>query len=100
MRAGTACAQAPGTGFAAQSRTRYRPRARGTGGPAYLFQLEKVRDVVEMLRAEATQHKVALVDYTDAEVDDLRKPLSHACVLRHVLLGCDPLERALKRCRR
>ena len=61
--------------------------------PAYLFHLEKVRDVVETLRAEATQHKVALVDYTDAEWDDLRKPLSHACVLRHVLLGRDPLAR-------
>ena len=68
--------------------------------PAYLLHLEKMRGVVETLRAEATAHKVALVDYTDAEVDDLRKPLSHACVLRHVLLGCDPLERALKRCRR
>ena len=55
--------------------------------PAYLLQLEKMRGVVETLRAEATQHKVALVDYTDAEWDDLRKPLSHACVLRHVLLG-------------
>jgi len=59
--------------------------------PAYLLHLEKMRDVVETLRAEATQHKVALVDYTDAEWDDLRKPLSHACVLRHVLLGRDPL---------
>jgi len=61
--------------------------------PAYLLHLEKTRDVVETLRAEATQHKVALVDYTDAEWDDLRKPLSHACVLRHVLLGRDPLAR-------
>jgi hypothetical protein len=60
--------------------------------PAYLLHLQKKRDVVERLRAEATQHKVALVDYTDAEWDDLRKPLSHACVLRHVLLGRDPLK--------
>ncbi len=58
--------------------------------PAYLFQLEKVHHVVETLRAEVTQHKVTLVDYTAAEVDDLRKQLSHACLLLHVLLGCDP----------
>jgi hypothetical protein len=60
--------------------------------PAYVLHLKKMRDVVEKLRAEATQHKVALVDYTDAEWDDLSKPLSHACVLRHVLLGRDPLK--------
>jgi len=66
--------------------------------PAYLFHLKKMRDVVERLRAEATQHKVALVDYTDAEWDDLRKPLSHACVLRHVLLGRDPLARGAASC--
>jgi hypothetical protein len=66
--------------------------------PAYLLQLEQMRDVVETLRAEATQHKVALVDYTDAEWDDLRKPLSHACVLRHVLLGRDPLARGAASC--
>lgn len=59
--------------------------------PAYLRQLEQLEDVVEQLRALATRHKVALVDYTDADVDDLSKPLAHAAVLRHVLLGRDPL---------
>ncbi len=75
-----------------------RPHA-GSYVPAYLLQLEKVCDVVEMLRAEATEHKVELVDYTDAEVHDLSKPLSHACVLRNVLLGFDQLECAQKRYR-
>lgn len=58
--------------------------------PAYVAQLEKMGAVVERLRDLARQRRVALVDYTTAEWNDLSKPLSHAGLLRHVLLGETP----------
>jgi hypothetical protein len=48
--------------------------------PAYRWILEnRVKDLVEELRAEATTADVVLLDYTtNADVEDVTRPLSHA----------------------
>jgi hypothetical protein len=64
--------------------------------PAYLSVLEnQAKDCVEQLRAEAGQHKIALVDQYKHDICKLDEAthgaFSHACVLRNHLLGVDPL---------
>lgn len=58
--------------------------------PIYEFVLrEKVADLVKILRIESKQRDVVLLDYeTNTEVEDLRKPLSHAgLIVRYVNEG-------------
>ena len=60
--------------------------------PAYRFVLEtKLSHEVELLRAELRSRPVVLLDYeTNADVDDLSRPLSHAALVAHFLSGTWP----------
>lgn len=62
--------------------------------PAYRWVLENcLATEVEQLRTLAANQSIALLDYeTNADVEDLTKPLSHASLVIHFLDGNWPME--------
>lgn len=60
--------------------------------PTYRWILEhKLQKEVEQLRALAQQHDIVLLDYeTNQDINDPRKPLSHAGLIKHYLEGTWP----------
>lgn len=57
--------------------------------PTYQFVLEnKLRSEIELLRGLLTEgHKIALVDYdVNEDIEDVRKPLSHASLIKREIL--------------
>lgn len=56
--------------------------------PAYEFVLrEKTADLVKILRIESQHREVVLLDYeTNCDIENLRKPLSHAGLIKRFIL--------------
>lgn len=63
--------------------------------PAYRWVLEnRLTHELEQLRAQSKARTVVLLDYeTNADVDDLSAPLSHASLVKHFLDGTWPADR-------
>lgn len=57
--------------------------------PAYEYVLrERVSDLVKILRIESQHRDVVLLDYeTNTDIENLRKPLSHAGLIRRFILA-------------
>ncbi|PZR37930.1 MAG: hypothetical protein DI538_10990 [Azospira oryzae] len=60
--------------------------------PSYLWVLQnKVTDVINQIREEGSLKDIVLLDYeTNEDVNNLRKPLSHAYLVKQFLLGTYP----------
>ena len=60
--------------------------------PTYRWVLEnKVQDIIERLRKASKTKTIVLLDYdTNADVDDPRKPLSHASLIKAYVEGIYP----------
>lgn len=61
--------------------------------PAYRWVLDhKVDDVLQLIRDEAAQHPVILLDYEiNGDIDNAAKPLSHAYLVKYYLEGNFPV---------
>ena len=61
--------------------------------PAYRWVLDhKVGDVLQLIRDEAAQHPVILLDYEiNGDIDNAAKPLSHAYLVKYYLEGNFPV---------
>ena len=62
--------------------------------PAYLWVLEnKVQDLIKRLKIMSQSRMIVLLDYeTNADVDNPRKPLSHASLVKAYIEGAYPLD--------
>lgn len=79
-------------GFAGDALLGYVEARRAIYLPAYAYVLrERLSDELAQLRALSERGPVVLLDYeTNADVDDARKPLSHAALVRAWLLDAWP----------
>jgi hypothetical protein len=61
--------------------------------PAYRWVLDhKVNDVLQLIKDEAAQHPVILLDYEiNGDIDNAAKPLSHAYLVKYYLEGNFPV---------
>lgn len=62
--------------------------------PTYKWMLEhKVQDIVEKLREASKTQTIVLLDYdTNADVDNVKKPLSHASLIKAYIEGLYPYD--------
>ena len=66
--------------------------------PTYQWVLEKkVKDIIDRLREVSKTKTIVLLDYdTNADVDNGRKPLSHASIIKAYVEGTFPYDPRLK----